>query len=295
MDIRKEQVLTEAAAVSPEELEQINRFAKAELTAEQVYTFGVRLCDNEVDRDFERFDEEALSVLGDLFVGKSGIFDHQWSAQGQTARIYRTELIREPAIKTAAGDGYCYLKGWAYLLRSEKNKDLIEEIEAGIKKEVSVGCSMGRSICSICGAESGSCEHIKGRSYNGKLCYAELREPKDAYEWSFVAVPAQRRAGVMKRYAPGEVEADETLRKEAALGRKYLDALRKEVVRLALVADENLDGPVFEGITKKLEEPELLELKRAYEARAQERFPAQPQLRDKAKALSPDEEGVFLV
>ena len=295
MDIRKEQVLTEAAAVSPEELEQINRFAKAELTAEQVYTFGVRLCDNEVDRDFERFDEEALSVLGDLFVGKSGIFDHQWSAQGQTARIYRTELIREPAVKTAAGDGYCYLKGWAYLLRSEKNKDRIEEIEAGIKKEVSVGCSMGRSICSICGAESGSCEHIKGRSYNGKLCYAELREPKDAYEWSFVAVPAQRRAGVMKRYAPGEVEADEKLRKEAALGRKYLDALRKEVVRLALVADEDLDGPVFEGIAKKLEEPELLELKRAYEARAQERFPAQPQLRDKAKALSPDEEGVFLV
>ena len=295
MDIRKEQVLTEAAAVSPEELEQINRFAKAELTAEQVYTFGVRLCDNEVDRDFERFDEEALRVLGDLFVGKSGVFDHQWSAQGQTARIYRTELIREPAVKTAAGDGYCYLKGWAYLLRSEKNKDLIEEIEAGIKKEVSVGCSMGRSICSICGAESGSCEHIKGRSYNGKLCYAELREPKDAYEWSFVAVPAQRRAGVMKRYAPGETEADETLRKEAALGRKYLDALRKEVVRLALVADEDLDGPVFEGIAKKLEEPELLELKRAYEARAQERFPAQPQLRDKAKALSPDEEGVFLV
>ena len=295
MDIRKEQVLTEAAAVSPEELEQINRFAKAELTAEQVYTFGVRLCDNEVDRDFERFDEEALRVLGDLFVGKSGVFDHQWSAQGQTARIYRTELIREPAVKTAAGDGYCYLKGWAYLLRSEKNKDLIEEIEAGIKKEVSVGCSMGRSICSICGAESGSCEHIKGRSYNGKLCYAELREPKDAYEWSFVAVPAQRRAGVMKRYAPGETEADETLRKEAALGRKYLDALRKEVVRLALVADEDLDGPVFEGIAKKLEEPELLELKRAYEARAQERFPAQPQLRDKVKALSPDEEGVFLV
>ena len=110
-----------------------------------------------------------------------------------------------------------------------------------------------------------------------------------------MAVPAQRRAGVMKRYAPGETEADEKLRKEAALGRKYLDALRKEVVRLALVADEDLDGPVFEGIAKKLEEPELLELKRAYEARAQERFPAQPQLRDKAKALSPDEEGVFLV
>ena len=31
--------------------------------------------------------------------------------------------------------------------------------------------------------------------YGEKLCFTELREPKDAYEWSFVAVPAQPRAG----------------------------------------------------------------------------------------------------
>ena len=41
--------------LTKEELDQINRFSKAELTADQVYTFSVRLCDNEVDRDFERF------------------------------------------------------------------------------------------------------------------------------------------------------------------------------------------------------------------------------------------------
>ena len=148
-----------------EELEQINRFAKAELTEDQVYTFSVRLCDNEVDRDFERFDGAALEKLGELFLGKSGIFDHQWSAQGQTARIYRTEVVQEPSRVTAAGDAYCWLKGWAYLLRTEKNADLIAEIEGGIKKEVSVGCSMGRSICSVCGAESGSCQHVKGQMY----------------------------------------------------------------------------------------------------------------------------------
>ena len=139
-----------------EELEAINRFAKTPLTAEQVYVFPVRLCDNEVDRDFERFDTAALERLGELFLGKSGIFDHQWSALGQTARIYRTEMVRDPARVTAAGDGYCWLKGWAYLLRTEKNQDLIAEIEGGIKKEVSVGCSVARRVCSICGAEAGS-------------------------------------------------------------------------------------------------------------------------------------------
>ena len=37
-------------------------------------------------------------------------------------------------------------------------------------------------------------------SYGGKLCYFTLKAPTDAYEWSFVAVPAQRKAGVMKSF-----------------------------------------------------------------------------------------------
>ena len=61
--------------MAAEDLALINALAKAELTAEQVYVFTLRLCDNEVDRDFERFDGEALERLGGLFVGKSGIFD----------------------------------------------------------------------------------------------------------------------------------------------------------------------------------------------------------------------------
>ena len=80
--------------LTQEELQAINRYAKAELTEDQVYTFSVRLCDNEVDRDMERFATEDLERLGELFLGKSGIFDHQWSAKGQTARIYRTEVVR---------------------------------------------------------------------------------------------------------------------------------------------------------------------------------------------------------
>ena len=133
------------------DLSLINQLAKTSLSQEQVYTFTVRLCDNEIDRDFERFEPGALETLGQLLLGKCGIFDHQWSALGQTARIYRTEVVREPETVTAAGDAYCWLKGWAYLMRSEKNQDLIAEIEGGIKKEVSVGCSMGRSICSEIG------------------------------------------------------------------------------------------------------------------------------------------------
>ena len=276
-----------------EELTYINQFARTALTEEQVYVFSVRLCDNEVDRDFERFDTAALERLGELFLGKSGIFDHQWSARGQTARIYRTEVVREAARVTAAGDGYCWLKGWAYLLRTEKNADLIAEIEGGIKKEVSVGCSVAKRVCSVCGAEEGCCQHVLGQMYGEQLCFMELREPVDAYEWSFVAVPAQREAGVVKRFGQDGGEAA-LLRKQAALGRKYLQELRKEVVRLAMLADDGLDGSVLGKAMDRLEEPELLELKHGYEVKAARRFPAAPQLRRKC-AEERGDETVFLV
>ena len=279
--------------LTKEELDQVNRFSKAELTADQVYTFSVRLCDNEVDRDFERFGTEDLDRLGELFLGKSGIFDHQWSAKGQTARIYRTEVVREPGTVTAAGDEYRWLKGWAYLMRTEKNQELITEIEGGIKKEVSVGCSMGRSVCSVCGAENGTCGHVKGQMYGEKLCFMELKDPKYAYEWSFVAVPAQPRAGVVKRFGSEGTEL-RTLRKQAELGQRYLTGLRREVVRLAMLADGHLDGKIFTKAVGRLDETELLELKRAYEAQIAKKFPVAPQLRQQAETKREDE-AVFLV
>ena len=279
--------------LTKEELDQINRFSKAELTADQVYTFSVRLCDNEVDRDFERFGAEDLERLGELFLGKSGIFDHQWSAKGQTARIYRTEVVREPGTVTAAGDEYLWLKGWAYLMRTEKNQELITEIEGGIKKEVSVGCSMGRSVCSVCGAENGACGHAKGQMYGGKLCFMELKDPKDAYEWSFVAVPAQPRAGVVKRFGTEGPEL-RVLRKQAEMGQRYLMALRREVVRLAMLADGSLDGNIFAKAAGRLEEAELLELKGAYEAQIAKKFPVPAQLR-RQQAAGREDENVFRV
>ena len=279
--------------LTKEELDQINRFSKAELTADQVYTFSVRLCDNEVDRDFERFGTEDLERLGELFLGKSGIFDHQWSAKGQTARIYRTEVVREPGTVTAAGDEYRWLKGWAYLMRTEKNQELITEIEGGIKKEVSVGCSMSRSVCSVCGAENGACGHAKGQMYGGKLCFMELKDPKDAYEWSFVAVPAQPRAGVVKRFGTEGPEL-RVLRKQAEMGQRYLMALRREVVRLAMLADGSLDGNIFAKAAGRLEEAELLELKGAYEAQIAKKFPVPAQLR-RQQAAGREDENVFRV
>ena len=75
------------------DMAQINALAKREMTPEEVYTFSVRLCDDQVDRDDERFSEACIRALAALFVGKTGIMDHAWSAEKQVARIFDTEVL----------------------------------------------------------------------------------------------------------------------------------------------------------------------------------------------------------
>ena len=181
MKVEKEALGGQRVEPTEEELALVNRQSRKELTAAEVYLFAVRLCDNEVDRDGEQFPQATLEQLAELFVGKSGIFDHRWSAGGQTARIYRTEVVREEGIRTALGEPACYLKGYAYMVRTQGNQDLIAEIEGGIKREVSVGCAVKRAECSICGSDMGRCAHEKGKRYDGRLCCARLLEATDAY------------------------------------------------------------------------------------------------------------------
>lgn len=309
MNVNKQAHCGGAAAVDEQELEQINRFSRKKLTADEVYTFAVRLCDNQVDRDGERFESGTLEGLAKLFVGKTGIFDHDWSAKGQTARIYRTEVVDEPGVLTAAGDTARYVKGYAYVLRTPGNQELIAQLDGGILREVSVGCAVERCVCSICGKQPGTCGHAKGEHYDGKLCYTSLEGAADAFEWSFVAVPAQPKAGVLKSKGKGQelnlkqlaqkhgCQGElERLEQEALLGRRYMSALRREVVRLAGLSQRDMDARVMEGIAEKLEEPELLELKRVYAKQAAQRFPVMTQLEHRSgEADTAGADGAFLI
>ena len=281
MDVKKEAAALGIGVPNAAQLERINALAKGALTEEQVYVFSVRLCDDQVDRDFERFDPAALPALAKLFVGKSGVVDHKWSAERQLARIFDAEVLQE--------EGVSYIKAWAYIRRGGSGDEWIADIEAGIKKEVSVGCAMGQSVCSICGAEYGTCGHRKGEHYDGALCCAILREPVDAYEFSFVAVPAQREAGVLKgmgcrvslKELADEFGAQEEYRglwKLSQLGQQYQKQLSDEVVRLALMLGLRLEEPVLRGAVEKLAGAELVPLRDALRERAAERYPIQLQL-----------------
>ena len=242
-------------------LDKINRFSRRELKEEEIYSFPVILCDNEIDRDLEKFTVESLKKLAAMFVGKTGIFNHDPKGENQTARIYETEVVTDPDRKTADGEQYTYLKANAYMVRTSSNADLIKEIDAGIKKEVSVGCSVGKEVCSICGIDrkNGGCFHKKGKTYNGRLCFRLLKDPIDAYEWSFVAVPAQKAAGVTKRCHGPENEKSSP---EQGLFEAMAEELRKDVMRLSYVEDGSISSQAVKAALEKMEPEELLKIKK---------------------------------
>lgn len=185
----------------------INGYTMREYTAEELFAFKVTMCDNEVDRDLEAFTAKALHTLASLFQGKTVIMDHHPRAENQCARIYDVSVVKDAEKKTGYGDDYVRLVACCYMPRCAENSATIGMIEAGILKEVSVGCRMKKETCSICGNPywSRECEHRIGMVYeDGKKCFVKLEEPQDAYELSFVAVPAQPAAGVVKGFEKAE-------------------------------------------------------------------------------------------
>lgn len=270
-----------------EDLAKIQQFSRRELLPEEIYVFNVDLCNNDIDRDFEKFSVETLKQMAELFVGKTGIFDHSMKSADQTARIFDAFVERVNGKKTADGEDFYSLKAKAYMLNNEQNRSLIDSIEAGIKKEVSVSCSVDKAYCSVCHTDRkrAACEHRKGKMYGDRLCFNVLTDATDAYEFSFVAVPAQREAGITKSFSVKE-EAEmqdivkmisqgdeitlsksqtnelysyiEGLKQEAELGEAYKKKLIKQVVDLFKSAFPKMDEALFVSVASVMTSKELL-------------------------------------
>ena len=310
----------ENGAPLPEEMELIGKYTRREFRPEELYAFTVALCDNETDRDLERFSFPALERLAALFEGKTGIFNHTPDARHQKARLFRCWTETLPGRKTQAGEPYTRLLARAYLPRGGDNDRLILALESGIQKEVSVSCAVKRQVCSVCGAERSQrpCGHRKGQVYDGKLCTDILEEPTDAYEWSFVAVPAQREAGVVKRFSCEEgrkesvdtvwkeemepmelarelrkargglrfsgadceklAERLERLEKDAAAGRAYRKQLRENIRRLGGLVFPNLEEEALCRMTEGLPLEDLKAVEKAFMGTAERSYPLRPQL-----------------
>lgn len=315
MNVKEGRVAKAAQELGAAEMEAINRYTRRAYQPEEVYAFSLILCDNDIDRDMERFSVESLETLKELFLGKTCILDHECKSANQTARVFSTGLETVAGRMTKAGEPLVRLTARAYLPRTKGSEETIALIDGGILKEVSVSCSVKRRVCSICGKEQ--CGHQPGKEYGGKVAHHILMEPTDAYECSFVAVPAQRDAGVTKQFDQGQVDRllarqakgevvlskaqageigrrFQALAEKARWGERYRQELEKGVLKYSAIVQPEMPRGVMEAAVKALGIEELAEMEKTYGHMAQKVLPLRPQLAAK-KPEKPDGNGEFLI
>ncbi len=139
------------------------------------------------------------------------------------------------------------------------------------------------------------CKHQKGKQYGADFCHHLLENATDAYEWSFVAVPAQKNAGITKSFieAKEEVMQDtqallksfsdckeditiskqqanelvqfiESLKQACILGTQYKEDLIAEVRRLSFLTNESIPSDIMNAVLGKMDIVELKAFQKAY-------------------------------
>lgn len=259
-------VICKIASVSPLEvtdadLKKINKYTLSPVSADDVFIFKASIADNEQDdRNYMPFNLKSLQDLKKLYPGKTMLKDHRRMADNQIARIYDTELVQDANKQTELGELHTELIAKIYMIKTDSNKDLIAEIMGGIKKEVSTSTVPSKMICNICGTDNKKdyCRHWPGIEYtvedgsakgSKKRCKMLLSGAKEAYELSFVAVPAQPRAGTHKSIGFSKPIKDpdiDTKNTENELKNKEMDA--------RLLAQRVKNAESFFNVEKESEE-----------------------------------------
>lgn len=263
--VMKSTNLMQSKSTTKLDLDLINNFTLNNLNENDVFTFSITLCTNEIDRDFESFTPKTINKLADLFIGKTGIFDHKPNALNQSARIFNTFVEKKQNELTSFGEPKVTLKANAYTIKCPEFENLIKKINGGILKEVSISCQIKEKICSICNKPYDCCSHSPGQTYDGKKCFLKLKNPIDAYEWSFVPIPAQKGAHTVKNFSS---EQNNHLQAYAKIGQNQKLNLKKQILKLGFLCGFNEDNskePILETIVNKMSFSELENLKKELE------------------------------
>lgn len=169
-------------------------------TVEQLYIFSVKLCNNEIDSDFDKLTPEFLTQFAEGVTASPIplIKDHCWSAENQVGRVYRAEVITDGV--NSLGEPFAYVLGYAYV--AADNTDIVNRVKLGLLSEVSVGFDGKHYTCSTCGDDVLSYDyqcpnkHVFGSEFDGVPVYRNVGECAAVLECSFVPVPAQEGAEV---------------------------------------------------------------------------------------------------
>jgi len=131
----------------------------------------------EAEPEEEKLGYKYLVKATAVSAGKSS--NYNWYKEEELERSYKS-LIGAPFLKdhNVGMDSLVgrvvdvgFSDGKIHAIINVVDDATIEKIKYGVATDVSIA-ARANLICSICGEEFSNCSHIKGRKYNGNVCYA---------------------------------------------------------------------------------------------------------------------------
>ena len=187
-----------------EELTKIKKYYK-KANNENVAVFEFSLCNTIPDRQDDIFTETSIDTMAKTSVGKQLINGHD-TDKDAIGKIFDS-YVKNVDYVGEDGKEYTNVKtGFikAYIPRTKRLADVIEDLETGMKEFTSPGFTIKKVICSICGKDyiNSDCSHYKGEVYDGQKCYT-LLEVKECIEASLVYLGAQFYSQIIKTIQGG--------------------------------------------------------------------------------------------
>ncbi len=136
---------------TPEQLKLINQFTRSEYTADDFYIGQLRLANNCIDRDGERFSEEVLQRYAATAVRKTMLFDHARSVrEGAAGKFFDVTIekmsLQQAKMETgedlqlpAGATEVWFLSPWFYVPVKGVDEKVIVNIDTGIYDWASIG------------------------------------------------------------------------------------------------------------------------------------------------------------
>jgi hypothetical protein len=182
-----------SAAPTRRELDVINRFARQPLSAAEVYVGECDLCNDRVDRAFERFTAEVLQDFADSLPGKSLLAGHDHGSL-PLGLWFDARLRRDERAVT-------HLRPSFYIVKTRDNEHHRAQLDGGVYRYASIGFRARDLVCDICGKSwfGWECQHYPGRGYDvaGQRVVATAHytrsddHPAEAVEGSIVYLGCQ--------------------------------------------------------------------------------------------------------
>lgn len=157
---------------------------------DEVYTFAAVITSNNIDRSHEYTSAKAIEQISEMYIGKSGICSHDWG--DAHFAIAATDIFEfdDRDADNGKAEKCQYLVGYCYTVEEALKKDIAYAIKDKVSMDIRANYK-----CSICGVDIDSDaweirhEHMKGETYDGKVCCWEIAEATDVFELSIVSVP----------------------------------------------------------------------------------------------------------